>query len=84
MNCGSYTVRDIEDVVDEIAEINCDNIYFIDDDFLFDKKRVMKFIELVRERGLKKRYVCYGRADFITANSALMKELKDIQIWLKP
>ena len=78
MNCGVYSARDIEDVVDEIAEIDCDNIYFIDDDFLFDKKRVEKFIELVHQRGINKRYVCYGRADFITANQALMQELKDI------
>lgn len=78
MNCGTYSVRDIGDVVDEIASIKCDNIYFIDDDFLFDRKRIRRFIELVRQRGIKKRYVCYGRADFIAADPALMKELKEI------
>lgn len=78
MNCGKYTVRPIEDVVDEIAEIDCENIYFIDDDFLFDRKRIERFIKLIRKRGIRKRYVCYGRADFVAANPDLMKELKKI------
>ena len=78
MNCGSYSVRPIEDVVDEIASIDCENIYFIDDDFLFDRRRIERFIALVRERGIRKKYVCYGRADFVAANPGLMRELKDI------
>ena len=78
MNCGTYSVRSIESVVDEIAGIDCESIYFIDDDFLVDRKRVELFIELVRKRDIHKKYVCYGRADFIAANSDLMKALKDI------
>lgn len=78
MNCGSYSVRPIEDVVDEIASIGCENIYFIDDDFLFDRRRIERFIALIRERGIRKKYVCYGRADFVAANPDLMRELKDI------
>ena len=78
LNCGTYSARDIADVVDEIASIECDNIYFIDDDFLFGEKRLEEFIRLVKERGIHKKYVCYGRADFIAANSDLMKDMKDI------
>ena len=78
MNCGTYTIRPIEDVVDEIASIQCDNIYFIDDDFLFDRKRIERFIALIRQRGIRKKYVCYGRADFVAANPDLMRQLKDI------
>ena len=78
MNCGTYSVRSIESVVDEIAGIDCESIYFIDDDFLVDRKRVELFIELVRKRDIHKKYVCYGRADFIAANSDLMKDMKDI------
>lgn len=78
LNCGRYTVRPIKDVVLEIREIKCDNIYIIDDDFLVDKRRVEEFISLVRKYGINKKYVCYGRADFIAANRALMAELKKI------
>lgn len=78
LNCGKYTVRSIKDVVMEIRNINCDNIYIIDDDFLIDRRRVEEFIRLVRKYGIKKKYVCYGRADFIAANKPLMRELKKI------
>ena len=33
LNCGKYSERKIEDVVDEIKNIDCDSIYIIDDDF---------------------------------------------------
>ena len=78
MNCGTYSARDIADVVDEIAEIQCENIYITDDDFLFGEERLRTFIRLIRERGIRKRFVCYGRADFISKHKALMRELKEI------
>lgn len=81
MNCGVYSQRDIADVVDEIAEIDCENIYIIDDDFLFDEKRLEQFAALIRQRGIRKRYVCYGRADFIASHPELMRALADIGLY---
>lgn len=78
LNCGVYSARPIEDVVDEIGQIACDNIYFIDDDFLIDEQRIRTFIRLVKEKGIRKQYVCYGRADFVAKHPALMAELKEI------
>lgn len=78
LNCGKYVSREIEDVVDEIEGIKCDNIYFVDDDFLITPARVKRFIELIRERGIKKNYVCYGRADYIVKNKDIIRELKEI------
>lgn len=77
LNCGVYTARDISDVCDEIAQIDCDNIYFIDDDFLIDRKRIEEFLRIVKERGIKRKYVCYGRADFICQNSDLLPAMKE-------
>lgn len=78
LNCGTYTVRDIKSVVDEIENIECDNIYIIDDDFLFNEKRLNEFIMLIKERNINKKYVCYGRADFVSSHPELMKQLKEI------
>ena len=78
LNCGCYSARDIADVVDEIHSIECENIYIIDDDFLFGEERLREFIRLIRQRNIRKRYVCYGRADFIAAHPDLMRELKSI------
>ena len=78
LNCGRYTSRDIGEVVEEIKNIKCRNIYIIDDDFLIDRKRIEEFIHLIRKNNIVKRYVCYGRADFIAENPDLMRELKKI------
>lgn len=78
LNCGKYVIRDIESVVQEIEDIEVSNIYFIDDDFLVDKRRIEEFIHLIKEKNIQKNYVCYGRADFIVKNPELMRELKSI------
>lgn len=78
LNCGKYVTRDIDDVVDEIVNINSENIYFIDDDFLFNEDRIKRFIYLIKKKNIHKKYVCYGRADFIVTHKELMKDLKEI------
>ncbi len=81
MNMGQYVCRDIKDVVEEIANIKSDNIYIVDDDFLVNKDRLNEFIRLIKEKNIKKRYICYGRSDFIAKNETLMKNLKDIGLY---
>lgn len=81
MNMGQYVCRDIKDVVEEIANIKSDNIYIVDDDFLFNKDRLNEFIRLIKEKNIDKKYICYGRSNFIAENEALMKRLKDIGLY---
>lgn len=78
LNCGNYVAKDIEKVVEEIENIKTDNIYIVDDDFMFNKSRLKKFIKLIKERNIKKKYVAYGRVDFIIKNKDIIKELKEI------
>ena len=77
-NAGTYMTRDIADVVEEIGAIPDRNIYLCDDDFLFDEERLREFVRRIRERGIRKTYICYGRADFIASHEELMAELKSI------
>ena len=78
LNCGKYVSRDIVDVVDEIESIECENIYIIDDDFLVGTQRLHKFVELIKERNIKKNFVAFGRADFIVKHPEVIKELSEI------
>lgn len=78
LNCGKYVAKDIEKVVDEIESLETDNIYLVDDDFMFNKNRLKKFIGLIKERNIKKKFVAYGRVDFIIRNKDIVKELKEI------
>lgn len=81
MNLGKYVCRDIKDVVDEIENIKSDNIYIADDDFLFNEDRINKFIKLIRDKNINKKYICYGRSDFIAKNEKIMTELKSIGLY---
>lgn len=75
VNNGEYVARDIEIVVEEIENIQCDNIHIVDDTFLLNIERVNKFIELIKEKNIKKNFIFYSRADFIVSNEDLIGEL---------
>lgn len=77
LNCGTYCQRDLEAVIEELETIPCDHIQIADDDFLFDVPRLKTFIRLLRERNIKKTFICYGRSDFIAAHESLIRELAE-------
>lgn len=81
LNCGKYTERAIKSVVEEIKNIDCENIYIIDDNFLTSRERVLEFIHLIKENNINKRFISYGRVDFIINNQDIIKQLKEIG-WL--
>lgn len=78
LNNNKYVTKDIIKVVDEIESIKSDNIYIVDDDFLFNRNRLIEFITEVKKRKIHKKYICYGRVDFILKNKDIIKELKEI------
>lgn len=75
---GKYYARNIEDVIDELETIKEEEVYIVDDDFLFDKDKLRKFILLLKEKNIDKKYLVYGRADFIAENPDIMAELKAV------
>lgn len=81
MNVSTYSSRNIEAVVEEIAGIPDENIYIVDDDFLYDEERLWTFTRLIREKNVKKNYICYGRADFIATHEDIMRAFKEIGLY---
>lgn len=72
MNSGVYTERSLTDVLDEIEGIQHDKIWFVDDTFFIDRKRVEAFCHAVLERGIKKQFMAYSRADFMAENPDIL------------
>lgn len=70
---GSYFTRDLEDIVAELKTIKETEIYIVDDDFLVNKDRILAFIRLLRKNRIRKRYLIYGRADFIAENEDVIR-----------
>lgn len=75
---GKYFTRDLEDIMDELESITEKEVYIVDDDFLYDIDRLKKFIDEIKRRRIDKRFLVYGRADFIVENPGILKQLKSI------
>ena len=73
-----YFARELEDIVEELKTIPETEIYIVDDDFLFDAKRLMKFCDMLEKYKIHKKYLVYGRADFIAANEPVIRRLKKV------
>lgn len=75
---GKYFTRDIDDVMDELESLDEEEIYIVDDDFLYKLDRLEKFIEAIKNRNINKKFLVYGRADFIVENKEILKRLKGV------
>ena len=80
LNGGKYMYRKPENVVEEIKNINCDNIWIVDDTFYVNKKYLDEFIELIKKEQIHKKFSLYFRADFISKNPDYMKKLSEIGV----
>ena len=63
VTADKYYERDIADVIEEIKGINETEIYIVDDNFLFSKKRVEAFCDFLEKEKINSIFV-YGRVDF--------------------
>lgn len=81
-NSGRYACRSAESLVSEIASLDVPAIHITDDNFLVSREYLKEFIRLVRERNIHKKYLIYGRADFIAHNSDIIRELAEIGLAL--
>jgi radical SAM superfamily enzyme YgiQ (UPF0313 family) len=73
---GTYFTRDLDDVVAELASLPEEDVYLVDDNFLVSRERVLAFCRGVQAAGLRKRFLVYGRADFIARNEDVIAEFR--------
>ena len=73
---GNYFARTPEDVIAELKTVKEREVYIVDDDFLVNRERLLKFIRLLLENRIKKRYLIYGRADFIAENEDVIRAFR--------
>lgn len=78
VTAGETFSRSPRSIVDELEMIREQEVYIVDDIFLFNAKRLTETARLLRERGIKKKYLVYGRADFIAANAETIREWADL------
>lgn len=73
-----YFARSLESIVAELKSIKETEIYIVDDDFLVNRERLLKFCDMLEANDIKKKYLIYGRADFIADNEDVIARFKEV------
>jgi len=71
---GPAYSRSPESIAAELATIAAEDVYIVDDIFLTQPERLARLAALLREHGIRKKYLAYARADFIAENEAIVAE----------
>lgn len=74
---GKYFARTVDSVIEELKTIPEKEIYIVDDDFLFNRERLLEFCDKLQHNNLEKKFLVYGRADFIHQNEDIIKRLSE-------
>ncbi len=73
-----YYARPLPEVISELAGIHEKEIYIVDDDFLVSEQRTREFIRLLKVHQIRKKFLVYGRADFIAGHPDLIHDFKTV------
>ncbi len=66
-----------EAICDRLEQIEERMVFFLDDNFLTNRGRLVKLCEEIERRGINKYFMTQGRTDFIADNPELMERLRD-------
>ena len=80
LNNGIYQAREASDVVQEIRSIDCPTIWLIDDTFLLDVRRLQDFAGELVQQNLARKFIIYGRADFISQHPDRLPLLREMGV----
>lgn len=69
---GRYLKRSPAKVVQELASLDEDYVFFADDESLVDASRMEQIAQMIMDAGIKKQFFLYGRADTIAHNPDLL------------
>jgi radical SAM superfamily enzyme YgiQ (UPF0313 family) len=68
----------VESVVDEIASLDADHVYFSDDENFIDENFAWELADALAARGVKKRYFAWTRATTVNRSPELLKRWREI------
>lgn len=75
---GQYFTRELDNILEELQAVKETEIYIVDDDFLVNRERLLTFCEQLEAKGIQKKYLIYGRADFIAKNEDVIAAFKKV------
>jgi radical SAM superfamily enzyme YgiQ (UPF0313 family) len=73
-----YHMREIDSVVEELATVKEEFIFFVDDEAFINGHRMTKLADAIRDAGVRHRYFTYCRIDTLLRQPELMVKWRDI------
>jgi len=73
-----YMTRQADRIVAELASIEVDNVYVVDDEAFIQPHRMTALADAISEAGIHKRYHMYVRADTAVRNPAVIERWAEI------
>lgn len=71
---GIAYARSPESIVAELETIKEEDVYIVDDIFLIQPERLRRIADLLRERGIRKKFLVFARADFVATHESVIAE----------
>ncbi len=65
----------IEEIVDQIQALDEPYVMVCDNDFLINEERLLRFMDLLEERDIQKKYMCYGSVNSILEKPHIFERL---------
>lgn len=78
INQGQYVKPEAWMMVDEMETIKADYLWIVDDVLFSDREEALRFMEICKEKNLKKKMIGYLRADFILREKDLLASLRRV------
>ena len=75
---GCHLPRPVEAVVEEIAGLEADHVYFCDDENFIDEAFASELAEALAARGVRKRYFAWTRSTTVNRSPELMRSWRRI------
>lgn len=78
LSAGHHQARPVDSVVDEIANVPADHIYFCDDENFIDEDFAWRLAEAIEARGVNKRYFAWTRSTTVNRSPELLRKWRAI------
>lgn len=75
---GKVRLKSPERVIQEIEGTRSENIFFTDDNFFSNVARAKRIAQLLKERGIRRRYIVQTRSDVVASHPELIEMWTDV------
>ncbi|HYI09574.1 MAG TPA: radical SAM protein [Thermoanaerobaculia bacterium] len=70
--------RSAASIAEELSQIEAEHVYIVDDIFLINPTRLGELARILQERGIRKKYLVYARADFISQHEDIIAQWAEL------